>query len=220
MGTNLLIVLPGSHHAGRRARRLRLAADADLGRPARRSRREVPDGALRGARSCAPTRSSCREDQNWTTQRQRHHARVLRDPQLADGARLGASPTPTSRAAPRSSCSAQTVVDKLFGAERRPGRPDRCASRTSPSRSSACWRRRASRRWARTTTTPSSSRCTTFQTKIQGGLQQVSSPARSSSAPTSHGRDRRGAEQQITALLRDRHHIGSRAPTTTSRSAT
>ena len=35
MGTNLLIVLPGSTSAGGVARRLRLDADADLGRPRR-----------------------------------------------------------------------------------------------------------------------------------------------------------------------------------------
>ncbi len=52
MGSNLLIVLPGSTHGGRRARRLRLACRRSPGTTSRAIRREVP--AVRYAAAAAP----------------------------------------------------------------------------------------------------------------------------------------------------------------------
>ena len=155
---NLLIVLPGLDDA----RAARTAASArmptltwdDLAA----IRTRGAGGALRGARSCARARRSSSEDQNWT-----HAASPARRPSTSTSA------TGRSRAARASRrrdvdggakvvVLGQTVVDKLFGAERRSGRAARCASRTSRSRSSACSSARASRRWGRTTTTRRSSR--------------------------------------------------------------
>ena len=67
-------------HRPARARRRRAAraaasashADADLGRPARRSSARCRAVQLRGARRCAPARRWSARTQNWTTQRHRH----------------------------------------------------------------------------------------------------------------------------------------------------
>ena len=61
------------------------------------------------------------EDQNWTTSVHGHHARVLRHPQLADGARRALHAADVEAGA-KVVVLGQTVVDKLFGAERRSGR--------------------------------------------------------------------------------------------------
>ena len=120
-------------------------------------------------RTCAPARRSSARTQNWTTQVAGHRAGLLRDPQLADGARHAlhrlrrgrrdqgggarAQPWPRSSSAP---------APTRWGS--------RCASGTSPSR---WWRwpgARGRRPSGRTTTTWCSSPVTTFQAKIQGGL--------------------------------------------------
>ena len=168
MGTNLLIVMPGSTTLGRRARRLRLAADAHLGRPAApsrpRSRRCATRAPLLRSQRAGHQRGSELDDQrqgttpdyfdirNWPWPRRALHA--------ADVER-----------APRSSCSARRSSTSSSAPTPIPsGRS--CASGTSPSRSSACSPRRGSRRWARTTTTPPSCPYTTFRAKIQGGLEK------------------------------------------------
>ena len=120
--------MPGLDASRRRARRLRLAADADVGRP-RGDPDRGPDGARRPRRRCARTRSSSSDEQNWTTQRHRHHARVLRHPQLAGRA-----------AAPRFT---QSDVDG--GDQGRRPRPDRRRQALRPERRSRSGRRCASR---------------------------------------------------------------------------
>ena len=64
------------------------------------------------------------------------------------------------------------MSDKLFGAGRRSRRQDRAHPLGAVPRRRACCSARASRRWGPTTTTRPSSRITTFQNQIQGGLQK------------------------------------------------
>ena len=151
---------PAGRHVGlddgrRRARRLRLDADADVGRPGGHPARGAV-GAIRGA-AAAVDRAAHHRGAELDHQRHRHDARLLPDPQLADRGGRERSPSPTSTAAPRSWCSARPWSNGCSAPT-----PIRsaswCASATSRSRSSACWRARASRRPGRTTTTRPSSR--------------------------------------------------------------
>ena len=77
---------------------------------------------MRARRAAAARRPAqvVSEDQNWTTQRHRHHARVLR--RSATGRwRSGALFTDEDvDAGTKVVVLGQTVADKLFGAERRP----------------------------------------------------------------------------------------------------
>ena len=168
MGTNLLIVMPGTHQRRRRARRHRLAADADVGRSQGDPDRGA-DGALRRARAALEL------------------AGHERGSELDDAASRARRPTTSPFAPGRCRAGVALIAVRRRGRHQgRRARADRrrqavrrrtptpsgswCASRTSPSRSSACSPRRGSRRWGRTTTTRSSCRCTTFGAKIQGGL--------------------------------------------------
>ena len=204
MGTNLLIVCPARTHLRRRARRLRLAAHAHLGRP------EGDPG--RGARRCATPRRTLRAERAGPERGPEldHRRSPAPRPTTSTSAtgrwrRARASPTPTSRPAPRWSCSAQTVVDKLFGASADPvGQVG--AHQEHPVHVVGVLRaRRASRRWARTTTTPSFIPVSTFRTKIQGGLKNYINGHDHASAP-SRRRPPRAPRSRSPALLRDRHH--------------
>ena len=158
------------------------------------------------APGAARERGGAGEDQNWTTGVVGTTPEYFADPQL--GGRRGpcASTPRTSTAGPRSSCSGRRSSRSSSG-RREPGGPGRCGSRWCPSRSSACWRRRASRRWARTTTTPRSSRSTTFQAKIRAGSSKYLTGAIFVSAVSADAHRER--QQQITGLLRDRHQLGA-----------
>ena len=130
MGTNLLIVLPGSTSAGGVQRRLRLACRRSPGTISRPSGREVPDGEGRRAGRCARTsRSSARTELD--DQRHRHDARVLRHPQLADRSRRARFTQPTSTAAPRSSCSGRPSSTSCSARTPTPS-ARRCASADIP----------------------------------------------------------------------------------------
>ena len=206
MGTNLLIVHARVDDLGRRARRLRIAAHPHLGRPRRDPDARCPSVQSRRAAAALerPGRSS--EEQNWTTQRHRHDARLLRR-SAAGRRRQGARFDPVRRR--RRHQGRRARPDRRRQAlrrRRRPGRPDGAHHATSRSRSSACWRARASRRPGRTTTTASSSRSTTFQAKIQGGLRKYLQRHDLRQRAARRGDDA-GPSGTITALLRERHHL-------------
>ena len=170
MGTNCSSCSSGSTTSGGARGGLRHAADADLGRPARDRRPSVPDGALRAAARCAPPpRSSARTRtgpprstaprpttssiRNWPVDAAAaaHRARRRRRRQ---GRVLG-----------------QTVVEQALRRQRRPVGPDvriknvpfqvvGVLAAQGPVADGAGLRRRRVRP------------VTTFQAKIQGGLQK------------------------------------------------
>ena len=215
MGTNLLIVLPGCT-----SRAARAAASASMPTltwdDLAAIRREVPARALRGraARARAPQLMS--EDQNWTTSVTGTTPEYfeIRNWPVARGRRCT---TRTSSGGARSSCSGETVVDKLYGATPIPiGQTVRI--RNIPFQVVGVLDRRASRRWGRTTTTrrssrrpPSGPRSRAACSKYISGTIYGRRPPRPTTPPR--------AEKEMTDLLRDRHHLAP-APTTTSRSAT
>ena len=141
MGTNLLIVMSGSTQSG--------GARGGFGSmptltwdDLRAIRNEVPSVRFAAAqlRSNAPAHERGPE---LDDPGQRHVARVLRDPQLDGRARARRCSTRTSTRRPRSSCSGRPSSTSCSAPSIRSAR--RCASRTSPSRWSACWRARGSR---------------------------------------------------------------------------
>ena len=126
-------------HRAARARTTRAARAAASARsprsPGTTSRPSAPRSPavrVRGAAAALQRPGRSARTQNWTTQRHRHHARVLRDPQLADRRAAACFTEPTSRRAPRSWCSGRRWWSKLFGAGADPV-GQRSASRTSPS---------------------------------------------------------------------------------------
>ena len=124
-------------HVGRRARRLRLAAHADLGRPEGDPDRG-PHRCSTPRRRCARTRSVAERGAELDDQRARA-PRPTTSTSATGRWRSGSAlhAVRRRRRRPRSSVLGQTVVDKLFGPNADPS-ARRCASRTCPSRSSAC----------------------------------------------------------------------------------
>ena len=156
------------HHLGRRPRRLGHGGLAHLGRP--QGHPDADQQRRRRRALAAQLGHRPRRGPELDHHHLRHDAGLLHGAQLARRERRRDDPSPTWRAAPRSSSSAAPWSTSSSGrAATRWG--SRCASRTSPSRWWASPRSRASRPRGRTTTTPSSSPCTTFMAKIQGGLQ-------------------------------------------------
>ena len=217
MGTNLLIVLPGSTSSRRRAGRLRLDADAHVGRPAPPSAARSP--TREGRRAVAPLEHARRQrGPELDDERHRHVARVLRHPQLAHRARA-------SRFTQADVDGGTKVI--VLGPDRRrealrrrtptpSGRP--CASAARRSRSSASRRRRGSRRRGRTTTTPLHP---VHDVRAQDPGRPAASTCRgrSSSAATSSDDDRR-ARSRTSRRSCATATTSRPATTTTSRSAT
>ena len=119
MGSNLLIVMSGTTTAGG-ARggfgSLPTLTWDDLAA----IQREVLGGANTRRPQLRSARPGDHRGAELDHQRHRHDARVLPDPQLADRAGGAVRRPATSTARPRSSCSGQTVVDKLFGPNANP----------------------------------------------------------------------------------------------------
>ena len=206
MGTNLLIILPGSTSS-------RAAcsggfgshADAHLGRPRRHPQRGADREGRRADRS-ARRMPVVSEEQNWTTERHRHLARVLRHPQLAD--RAGPAFT-------QQDVDSGTKVDR----PRRDGRREALRRERGPRRGRTV-RDRQHRRSSVVGVAAKKGQSatgqdyddaafipfTTFAHKVQGGLGKYLHGSDHASAATSAETTTR-AQKDITALLRDRHHL-------------
>ncbi|MFI5142700.1 MAG: ABC transporter permease [Thermoanaerobaculales bacterium] len=202
MGSNLLVVLPGSSSAGGQrggyGSMPTLTWD-DL----KAIRTEVPTVKYAAAQLSSGAQLMS-EDQNWST-------RVY-----------GTTPEyflirnwPTAAGSPMSDSDAeggtkvvllgQTVVDKLFGANADPvGQLVRI--RNIPFEVRGVLAAKGQSSWGQDYDDVAFIPLKAFQTKIQGGLQQFISGQIYVGA-TSEPETAR-AQQQITSLLRDRHHIG------------
>ena len=150
-------------------------------------------------------------------QRHRHDARLLRDPQLADGVGRDVRRRPTSTAATKVVVLGQTVVDKLFGPSADPvGQTVRI--RNIPFQVVGVLARKGQSPMGQDYDDAVFIPSTTFMTKIQGGLQEVP-------AGHDHGQRALGGRDRDGAARRSRRCCATattcaRAPTTTSRSAT
>ena len=215
MGTNLLIVMPGSTTRRRRAGGFgsmpTLTWD-DLAA----IQREVPSVQY-AAPQLRVDRAGRHRGAELDDQRHRHDARLLRDPQLADRARARRSRSPTSTAAPRSSCSGRPWSTSC-SARRRPGRADACASSNIPFEVVGVLARKGQSPTGQDYDDALFIPSTTFQTKIQGGLQKYLTGAIMVSARSSGRHDARAAADHGAAARAP--PPADRAPTTTSRSAT
>ena len=113
----------GRDDVGRRARRLRLAADAHLGRPARDPRPRSPT-----VRCAAPqlraTAQIVSRGAATGRRRHRHHARVLRHPQLAGAPAARCFTAQRRRAGAKMVVLGRPSPSNLFGAEHRSHRAD------------------------------------------------------------------------------------------------
>ncbi len=203
MGSNLLIIMSGTTTSG--------GAHGGFGSQPTLTwddlaaiQREVTSVEVRGA-AAALERAGDQRRAELDHQRDRHDARLLPDPQLAGGvgrARLGASDV---EGATKIVVLGQTVVDKLLRPQRRPGRPERAhQQRPLPGRRRAR-AQGAVGRAARTTTTACSSRRRRFRPRSRAAS---SSTCRAMILASATGADATArAERQITALLRERHHL-------------
>ncbi len=205
MGTNMLIVLSGSTTSGGVMRRIRVDADAHVGRP-----RGDSHASKRGRRVAAPVLSArvtiVSDEANWTTGVVGTIARV--SSASARGASRAArrSRAKTSRAARRSIVLGQTTSDTLFGAGVDPlGRSVRI--RSVPFQVVGVLERKGQSPWAQDYDDTAMVPVTAFQTKIQGGLQKFIGGAIIVSATSSTDTTR--AQNQIKGILRDRHHIAN-----------
>ena len=203
MGSNLLIVMSGATTSGGAHGGFGSHADADLGRPARDPARGA-GGRVRGA-AAALERAGDQRGAELD-----HHASPAPRPTTSRsaagrGARARCSRSPTSTAATKVVVLGQTVVDKLFGPSVDPRRAERAHPATCRSRWSACWRARGSRRWGRTTTTPCSSRRRPSRPRSRAACKKYLPASIMVSASSQDATAR--AERQVTALLRDRHHL-------------
>ncbi len=202
MGSNLLIVLPGSTSSG--GMRGGFGSMPTLTWDDLRAiRTEVPTVKYAAAQLSSGAQLAS-EDQNWST-------RVY-----------GTTPEyfsirnwPTAMGSPMSDSDAeggtkvvllgQTVVDKLFGPNANPvGQVVRI--KNVPFEVKAVLTPKGQSSWGQDFDDVAFVPLKTFQTKIQGGLQQFISGQIYVGATSEPATAR--AQQQITNLLRDRHHIG------------
>jgi len=202
MGSNLLIVLPGSSSAG--GMRGGFGSMPTLTWDDLRAiRTEVPTVRYAAAQLTSGAQLQS-EDQNWST-------RVY-----------GTTPEffsirnwPTALGSPMSDSDAeggtkvgflgQTVVDKLFGPNANPvGQVIRI--KNVPFEVKGVLASKGQSSWGMDYDDVAFIPLKTFQTKIQGGLQQFISGQIYVSATSEPATAR--AQVQITNLLRDRHHIG------------
>ena len=108
----------GREDVGRRQGGRRIAADADLGRPARHPRRRRGRPLRRAARP--RDRPGRRRGSQLVDHRHRHDARVLRDPQLAGAPRAPCCRPKRSTRGAKTVVLGQTVATNLFGASADP----------------------------------------------------------------------------------------------------
>ena len=216
MGSNLLIVMPGSHDRRRRARRLRLAADAHLGRSRGHPAARSPSVTLRGA-GAALERAGHQRGAELDHPRHGHVARLLRHPQLAASRRARCF-TRGRRGGREGRRARPDGRRQALRRERGSRRPDGAHQATCPSRSigvlakkgqsadRAGLRRRGLRARTRRSAARSRAACRT------------TSRARSYVGATSRTRPTRAERRSPTSCA-----IGTTcatAPTTTSTSAT
>ena len=118
MGTNVLIVSSGAKTSGRRQGGRRFVADADLGRSARDPRRRRGRSLRRAARP--HDRPGRGRGPQLVDGRDRHDARVLRDPQLAGAHRAPCCRRKQVDSGAKAVVLGQTVAANLFGASSDP----------------------------------------------------------------------------------------------------
>ena len=199
MGTNLLIVMSGDHDVGRRARRLRIDADAHLGRSGARS-----SARCRRVQYAAPqlrtTRQVVTEETNWTTSVTGTTPEyfLIRSWPIASGATFTQSDVDGGDQGrrPRPDRRRQAVRRR-----RRPGRPD-VRIRNVPFQVVGVLARKGQSPMGQdyddTVFIPS----TTYHGEDPGRPARSTCRARSWSSARRRTRRRR-PQQQITALLRD-----------------
>ncbi|HVN75428.1 MAG TPA: ABC transporter permease [Thermoanaerobaculaceae bacterium] len=202
MGSNLLIVLPGSTTSGGQRGGFgsmpTLTWD-DL----RAMRTEVPS-----VKYAAPQLSAAAqlmsEDQNWSTRvfGTTPEFFMIRNWPIAEGSAMSDSDVESGT---KVVFLGQTVVDKLFGANANPvGQLIRI--RNIPFEVKGVLAKKGQSPMGQDYDDAAYIPLKTFQTKIQGGLQQFIQGVVLIGATTESATQL--AEQQVTNLLRDRHHIG------------
>ena len=201
MGTNVLIVLPGSSSAG--GARGGFGSQPTLTWDDLKAiQTEVPSVRLAAPqlRSNAQVLS---EDQNWTTSVSGITPEFLelRSWAVASGAPLGASDVDGGN---KVALLGQTVADKLFGAGADPvGQSIRI--KAIPFQVAGVLARKGQSPSGQDYDDAVFIPVTTFQSKIQGGLQKYLAGQILVGATSAD--DTARAQRQITALLRDRHRI-------------
>jgi len=202
MGSNLLIVLPGSTTSGGQRGGFgsmpTLTWD-DL----RAMRTEVPS-----VKYAAPQLSAAAqlmsEDQNWSTRvfGTTPEFFMIRNWPIAEGSAMSDSDVESGT---KVVFLGQTVVDKLFGANANPvGQLIRI--RNIPFEVKGVLAKKGQSPMGQDYDDAAYIPLKAFQTKIQGGLQQFIQGVVLIGATTESATQL--AEQQVTNLLRDRHHIG------------
>ena len=217
MGSNMLIVLNGSSRRRRRHGRLRLAADAHLGRP-----EGHPDRALaRSAtprRCCAPARRSCPRTPTGTPRCRGPRPTFLRVRILARGAWAPASRQSDVDGGTKVALLGQTVVDKLYGSNANPvGQVVRI--KNIPFTVVGVLARKGQSPFGQDYDDVVLVPVTTFQQKISGGLKNYIAGHDRGERRLGRGRQRRGPSSRSAACCATATGSPS-TPTTTSASAT
>jgi putative ABC transport system permease protein len=201
MGTNLLIVMSGSSSAGG-ARGGSGTQPTLTWDDLKAIQTELPSVRL-AAPSLRTTAQLVSEDQNWSTQVTGSSADYLevRNWPVMAGAPITSSDVD---AGAKVVLLGQTVVEKLYGASANPvGQTVRI--KNNPFTVIGVLARKGQSPMGQDYDDTALIPVTTFQTKIQGGMQQYIGGIIMVSASAAAGTQR--AEQQITGLLRDRHHL-------------
>jgi putative ABC transport system permease protein len=205
MGSNLLIVLPGSTSAG--GARGGFGSMPTLTWDDLRAVRSEISSVRYAAAVLRSTVQVASEDQNWSTSASGTSPEYfsIRSWRVANGRSLLDSDVETST---KVVVLGQTVVDKLFGASADPvGQTVRI--KNIPFEVVGVLAKKGQSAMGQDYDDGVFVPQTTFQSKIQGGLQKFLSGTIFIGATSAEGTAR--AEAQITSLLRDRHHIGAGA---------
>jgi putative ABC transport system permease protein len=202
MGSNLLIVLPGSTSSG--GARGGFGSMPTLTWDDLRAVRSEISSVRYAAAVLRSTVQVASEDQNWSTSASGTSPEYfsIRSWRVASGRSLLDSDVETST---KVVVLGQTVVDKLFGASADPvGQTVRI--KNIPFEVVGVLAKKGQSAMGQDYDDGVFVPQTTFQSKIQGGLQKFLSGTIFIGATSAEGTAR--AEAQITSLLRDRHHIG------------
>ena len=201
MGSNLLIVLPGSTSSG--GARGGFGSMPTLTWDDLRAVRSEISSVRYAAAVLRSTVQVASEDQNWSTSASGTSPEYfsIRSWRVANGRSLLDSDVETST---KVVVLGQTVVDKLFGASADPvGQTVRI--KNIPFEVVGVLAKKGQSAMGQDYDDGVFVPQTTFQSKIQGGLQKFLSGTIFIGATSAEGTAR--AEAQITSLLRDRHHI-------------
>jgi putative ABC transport system permease protein len=201
MGSNLLIVLPGSTSAG--GARGGFGSMPTLTWDDLRAIRTEVSSVRYAAAVLRSTVQVASEDQNWSTSASGTSPEyfLIRSWKVASGRSLQDSDIETST---KVVVLGQTVVDKLFGASSDPvGQTVRI--KNIPFEVVGVLARKGQSAMGQDYDDGVFVPQSTFQSKIQGGLQKYLSGTIFIGATSADGTAR--AEAQITGLLRDRHHV-------------